>query len=181
MFLYNQSEQHSILPKKTVELNGRVNMIDEPSLDMRFKMQEKIAIKNKSTEYREALTGTWEDNVLAQVFFSTENIQIIQNALRAGVYALSANQIVIPPQNIDVLKIIMRSTYLQYAEHYPTKITEQVERLNKLVLDYSVPTVFNEAKGYLNYIKDASTLVVPLEAPIKVDRQYKQLELKPWF
>ena len=179
MFVYNQNEQ-SILPKKT-ESNGRVNIIDEPSLNIRFKMQEKIAIKNKATEYREALTGTWEDNVLAQVFFSKENMQIIQNGLRAGVYAASGNQFVIPPQNVDTLKIIMRSTYLQYAEHYPDKIREQVERLNKLVLDYSIPTVYNEAKGYLNYIKDASTLVVPLEVPAKVDRQYKQLELKEWF
>ena len=161
--------------------NGRVNIVEPPSSDIIFKMQEKIALKNRPTEYREAIGGTWENNVLAQVFFSKENIQIVQNGLRAGVYKASDEKYIIAPQNVDTLKIIMRSTYLQYAEHRTDKITEQVERLNKLVLDYAVPTVYNETVGYLKYCQDQSTLVVPLELPRHHDRQYKQLELKKWF
>lgn len=161
--------------------NGRVNIVEPPSPDIVFKMQEKIALKNQPTEYREALGGTWETNVLSQVFFSKENVQILQNGLRAGVYKASGDKYIIAPQNVDTLKIIMRSIYLQYAEHYPDKITEQVERLNKLVLNYAVPTVYNETVGYLKYCQDQSTLVVPLELPRHQDRQYKQLELKKWF
>jgi hypothetical protein len=33
----------------------------------------------------------------------------------------------------------------------------------------------------LKYLQDKSTLVVPLELPQHHDREYKQLELKPWF
>ena len=99
----------------TDRYNGRVNIAEPPSPDAVFKMQEKIALKNKSTEYREALGGDLESNVLAQVYFSEGNIQIIQNALRAGVYKASSNKFVIAPQNIDTLKIIMRSIYLQNA------------------------------------------------------------------
>ena len=161
--------------------NGRVNLVVPPSPDVMFKMQERIAVKNKATEYRDALVGTWEHNVLAQVYFSAENIQIVQNGLRAGVYKMSGNKYVIAPQNIDTLKIIMRSIYLQYAEHYENNITQQVERLNQLVLDYAVPTVYNEAVGYVNYCQDQSTLVVPLQMPKQHDREYKQLELKPWY
>ena len=160
--------------------NGRVNII-EPSSDIRFQIQEKMAVKNKATEYREALAGTWEDNVLSQVFFSAENIQIIQNGLRAGVYAASNDPYIIAPQNVDTLKVIMRSIYLQYAEHSPKDFTAQVERLNKLVLDYAIPSVYNEAVGYMKYCEDQSTLVVPLELPRQHDRSYKQLELKQWF
>jgi hypothetical protein len=94
---------------------------------------------------------------------------------------MSENKFFIAPQNVDTLKIIMRSIYLQYAEHYPTKIREQVERLNKLVLDYAIPTVYNEAVGYMKYRIDQSTLVTPLQIPQHHDRQYKQLELKNWF
>ena len=91
-------------------------------------------------------------------------------------------QINIPPQNIDNLKIIMRSMYLQYAEHREDiSVTKQVEVLNKIVLDYVVPTLYNEAMGYLKYIQDQSSLVRPLSLPVTVDRDYKQLELKPWF
>jgi hypothetical protein len=162
-------------------LNGRVNLLDPQSTDVMFKMQERIAIKNRTTEYREALSGIWENNILGDTFFSKANIQIIQNGLRAGVYTMSNNEFVIAPQNIDTLKIIMRSIYLQYAEHYPDNIREQVERLNKLVLDYAVPTVYKETIGYVKYCEDQSTLVTPLEIPRHHDRQYKQLELKPWF
>ena len=165
----------------TTKYNGRINIVEPIVPDMRMKMHEKIAVKNKTTEFREAIGGVWESNVLAQVFFSKENIQIIQNGLRAGVYEISNKQYIIAPQNIDALKMIMRSIYLQYAEHYENKITAQVERLNKLVLDYAIPSVYNEAVGYEKYLQDQSTLVVPLELPRHHDREYKQLELKKWF
>jgi hypothetical protein len=161
--------------------NGRVDIIQEPSIDEKFKMQERIHSKNKSTTYHEALCGTWEDNILSKLFFSAENIQIIQNGLRAGVYNMSQQQFVIPPQNMDNLKIIMRSTYLQYAEHYPDHITQQIERLNQIVLDYCIPFVYNECVAYLKYSQDQSSLVMPFERPLNHDRQYKQLELKPFM
>jgi len=161
--------------------NGRVDIIQEPPANIRFQMQEKIAVKNKATAYREALTGTMENNMLAQVFFSAENIQIIQNGIRAGVYRKSNGQINVPPQNIDALKIIMRSTYMQYAEHYMNNIKAQVERLNTIVLDYCIKNVHSEAIGYLKYCQDQSSLVVPFDRPVPTDREYKQLEIKPFF
>jgi hypothetical protein len=163
------------------QYNGRVNIIEQPSTNVLFQMQEKIGIRNKATEFREALNGIWETNVLSQVFFSAENIQIIQNGLRAGVYKMSNEKYVIAPQNIDTLKIIMRSIYLQYAEHYKNDITGQVERLNKLVLEYAVPSVYGEATGYVKYREDQSTLVIPLRWPQQSDREYKQLVLNPFM
>jgi hypothetical protein len=163
--------------------NGRINLMDLPKDDVRFKMYEKIAIKNKATEYREPVAGILEDNLLSKVFFSSGNVQILQNGLRAGVYAMSGNkQIVIPPQNLDHLKIIMRSYYLQYAEHRnDVSITAQVEELNKMVIDYVVPLVYKEYIGYTKYIQDQSTLVQPLARPQLVDKDYKQLEFKTFF
>ena len=93
---------------------------------------------------------------------------------------MSNGEIMIPPQNIDTLKIIMRSIYLQYAEHSQDNITAQVERLNKIVLDYAIPNVYNEAEGYIKYCRDQSTLATPMELPKQSDRAFKQLELKPW-
>jgi hypothetical protein len=49
------------------------------------------------------------------------------------------------------------------------------------VWDYVVPSVYKEAIGYLKYMKDQSTLVTPMDHPQHHDRQYKQLELKPFF
>jgi hypothetical protein len=161
--------------------NGKVSIMETPNPDIIFKMQERIATKNKATSYNEALNGTWEDNALSQAYFSSNNVQIVQNGIRAGVYKMSENKYVVAVPNIDTVKIIMRSTYLQYAEHYPNDITGQIERLNQIVLDYAVPATYNEAVGYLKYCEDQSTLVVPLERELQHDRNYKQLELKPWF
>jgi hypothetical protein len=170
-----------ILTTENIKYNGRVNILEPEDKNIRFKMFEKITVKNKATEYRESLINVWENNVLAQVFFSGENIQIIQNAIRKGVYDMSKGKYNVPNQNIDALKIIMRSTYLTYAEHHPDKITEQVERLNSLVLDYCVPFVFNETKFYMKYLEDQSTIAVPFDKSNKNDRVYKQLEPKFWF
>jgi len=163
--------------------NGQVNLIKQPDPNAFFKMQEKVAIKNKSTEYRGALSGNdWEENLLSKVFFSVENIQILQNGLRAGVYEMSGDRkLMVPPQNIDHLKIIMRSTYLQHAQHDMNAIREEVAKLNNLVLQYAVPNVYNEAMGYLKYLEDKSTLVVPLDLPKQNDRVYKQLQPVPFI
>ena len=160
--------------------NGRVNIMEEPSPETQFKMQERIAVKNKTTEYREAIAGDLESNLLSTVYFSADNIQIVQNGLRAGVYKMSGDNFIIVPQNMDTLKIIMRSIFLQYAEFDMNNITKEVSRLNKLVLDYAVPSVYNEAVGYMKYREDQSTLAVPLSLPQQSDREHKQLELKPF-
>ena len=171
-------QNNQILNQSTY--NGRVNIVESPSAEMQFKMQERIAVKNKTSEYRDALAGEIESNMLATVYFSAENIQIVQNGLRAGVYKMSGDKYIIAPQNIDTLKVIMRSIFLQYAEYDMNNIKKEVARLNKLVLDYAVPSVYNEAVGYMKYCEDQSTLVVPLELPRQSDREYKQLELKQW-
>jgi hypothetical protein len=161
--------------------NGRVNLVEPADKHARFRMQEKVHIRNTASNYYEALNGELELNVLSQVFFSAENIQIIQNGLRAGVHAMSEGRFMVPNQNLDTLKIIMRSIYLQYAQNIADRITEEVERLNTMVLDYAVPNVYGEAVAYMNYIRDQSTLVSPMQMPQKSDRVYKQLELKPYF
>ena len=168
---------HQIL--KYDQYNGRVHLLDDSDPNLRFQMAEKIAIKNKATKYRDALSGLQEESVLANLYFSEENIQIIQNGLRAGVYEMSKSKIVVPPQNVDNLKIIMRSIYLQYAKHSTTEnVTKQIEKLNDYVLDYSIKSVYNESQGYLNYMRDQSTLVMPMERPKQTDRDFKHLERK---
>lgn len=161
--------------------NGRINLLEvDPKL--RFQMSEKIATRNKATEYRDSLNGLWECNPLSDSYFSEQNVRALQEGLRKGVYEMSNGQFNIPPQNVDQLKIIMRSIYLQYATHSEQEsIYSQIERLNKLVLDYSVQFVYKETVGYLKYCQDQSTLVVPLDRPALVDRDFKPLEWKTWI
>jgi len=175
------TRQNQIITGDT-QYNGRVNLEEPENMNARFQMFEKIAIKNKATEYRDPLTGVWEDTQLSNVFFSQGNVQILQNGLRAGVHNRSGErELVIPPQNIDVLKTFMRDTFINYSTFEPTNITTQVARLNKLLLEQLIPVVYSEAIGYLKYLEDQSRLVVPIALPQQSDRVYKQLELKPYM
>jgi hypothetical protein len=106
---------------------------------------------------------------------------IIQNGIRAGVYKKSNGQYVISDQDGDTLKIIMRSVFLQHTSNQPTNIKGQVNELNKIVLDYSIPQVYSEAVGYHKYLEDASTMYTPIAPPIMSSNNDKQLVLKPWF
>jgi len=159
--------------------NGRVD-IKSPNTTELFQMYDKIPA-NQCTTFRNATEGLWTENSLSNTFFSLQNIQIIQNGIRAGVYKRSNGQYLIGPQDCDSLKIIMRSVYLQNAANQPNNISQQVAELNKMVLDYCIQQVYSEAQGYMKYIDDVSTLVVPIAHPVMPDNTDRQLFLKSWF
>jgi hypothetical protein len=166
-----------------MKYNGRVNTLElNENPNARFEMYEKIAVKNKATEYRQPLSNEFENNALSQAFFCKENVQIVQNGLRAGVYEMSGEkQLIVSPQNIDVLKTIMRHMFIQYAQFQPDNVAKQIERLNTAVWEYAVPSVYSEAISYLKYLQDSSSLVVPIDLPKQNDRCYKSLREKPWM
>jgi hypothetical protein len=75
----------------------------------------------------------------------------------------------------------MRSIFLQYAANKKNNITSQIQELNKMVLNYCIESVYGEAQGYIKYLYDASTLVVPISHPVMANNSDKELVLKPWF
>ena len=159
--------------------NGRVD-IKTPNTSTLFEMYDKIPA-NQCVTFRNPTEGLWTDTYLSQTYFSQQNIQIIQNGIRAGVYHKSNGQYTIGSQDCDSLKIVMRSVYLQHAANQPNNITQQVAELNKIVLNYCIQQVYSEAQGYMKYLDDASTLVVPIAHPIMADNTDRELEFKGWF
>ena len=160
--------------------NGRVDILG-PNVEQQFSLYDRIPVNSTNYSFRDSMAGNWYDTQLSNAFFSSKNIQILQNGIRAGVYNKSNQQYVVGEQNLDELQIIMRGLFLQYAKNQPSGITQQINDLNKLVLDYAINQVWGEAEGYMKYKRDASTLVVPLTMPILSYSNDKQLELKPWF
>lgn len=159
--------------------NGRVN-IKSPNTSALFQMYDKIPA-NQCVTYRNATEGLLDSTPLSLAFFSQQNIQILQNGIRAGVYKRSNGQYVIGPQDCDSLKIIMRSVFLQHSINNPNDISEQIVELNKIVLNYCVQQVYSEAQGYMKYVDDASTLVVPIAHPVQSSNTDRTIEFKSWF
>jgi len=161
--------------------NGRVH-ITGPTNDTPFHLAlyDKIPPK-QSTSFRDAMNGNWEDSHLSRAYFSKENVQILQNGIRAGVFQMSKGEFVIGPQECDDLQIIMRGVFLQNAQNLPDDIPGQIAKLNKVVLDYAVPQVYNDAVSYMKYKRDASSMWTPMSSPVQADHVSKTLELPRWF
>jgi hypothetical protein len=159
--------------------NGRVN-IKSPNISELFQMYDKIPVNTCAT-FRNPTEGLWDDTSLSKAYFSQENIQIIQNGIRAGVYERSNGQYIIGIQDCESLKIIMRSIFLQHSSNQPFDIPQQIYQLNKIVLNYCIQQVYSEAQGYMKYVDDVSTLVVPISNPIQACNNDRTIEFKKWF
>lgn len=159
--------------------NGRLNILEPPM--NQFSLYDKIPSSNQCETFHDAMTGNFTNSTLSQIYFSKENIEIIQNGLRAGVYEVSNHQYLIDNQNCDTLKIIMRSVFLQSSTNLPNNIREQIEALNKIVIEYCVKQIYSEAQAYINYKHDVSNMYTPIDRPTQPDYNNKTLELKHWF
>lgn len=161
----------------------RLTSNDGEPADVRFLMMEKVAVKNRASEYRCAISSSYEDSPLSTLFFSAGNVEIVQNAIRAGVYEKSKGQFVVAPQNVDEIKTVMRNAYLQNAKDLSPSngITHNISELNRPVINSCVTTVYNESVAYTKYLRDKSFLAVPLNHPLQPDRKYRQLSQPPPF
>ena len=165
---------------KIYKENGRVN-IATPDLNKLFQMYDKNPSKQCSSSLRNATEGLWENTPLSNAFFSQQNVQMLQNGIRAGVYQKSNQQYIIGTQDYDSLKIVMRSVFLQNASNMPNNITQQIQELNQMVLNYCIQQTYSEAQGYMKYLVDASTMYKPMTRPIMSNNMDKNLELRSWF
>jgi hypothetical protein len=118
-----------------------------------------------STFRKQATIGQVECNLLNQVFFSQENMDLLQDQIRYNVYIASSKKFQIGRQNDTELEIIMRSIYYQYGKNLPYNIKEQVVDLNNLVVQDCVPNILSQVQQHIHYLFDASTQPIPLSLP----------------
>lgn len=161
----------------TLQNNGRINILNH--VDDQFNFADKIPIKETSN-YNSALRGMWNDTPLSILFFSKENIELLQTSIKKGVYEKSNQQYVIGNQNEDELKIIMRSIFLQNAHNLPYDITKQIKELNTLVLKYAVKQIYEAAISYMKYKQDVSNPLIISSHPVNASNKGNTLELKPF-
>ncbi len=148
--------------------NGRVNLSEMPgaggSVDKIPGYTHQTKVENDFEH--DMLRGNWESNNLSRAFFSPENIQTVQNSIRKEVLVRSGNKgYVIDEQSVDELKIVMRGIYYQYARNLPRDIAAQVLDLNQKVIDWSAPHILSAVEHYYYYLKDISSMPVPMEMP----------------
>lgn len=165
---------------QTSQGKGRIQF-KQPDTPQLFNLYDKIPVMTNDT-FRESISNMWEQTPLSFAYFSKENIQILQNGIRAGVYEKTNRQHVIDNQNVDQLKIVMRSVFIEHAKHKKNDIPSQIKELNTIVLNYCIEQVYTELVSYLKYINDITKMHVPINRPeMTNESKCKQLEYKPWF
>jgi len=122
-----------------------------------------IIIRNDNQQT--GVKGIIEETVLSDTFFSEKNTMAIQDTIRYGVYKVT--NLVIGYQSSQELYIIMRSILLQNANFKITqeKLFDEIRKLNKLVVDYSVKEVSSNVQQYQGYIKEIEKMPTPIDRP----------------
>ena len=145
--------------------NGRVTLDSDNIKDMKMIDHSDERMNNFQVE---ALYGIQETSQLNQLFFSKKNMDNIQNMIRYNVYLKSENKFIIDKQSDIELQIIMRSMYLQHSPNLEYNYKEQLEYLNKLVVDWCVEKIIPQLEQYIGYLKEVEYMPMPIDLPVNL-------------
>lgn len=141
--------------------NGRVDTVYGQNYNIyNLFQQDQKPSKNFNDE---AIKSIHNNNDISKVFFSMDNINALQDAIRFQVFEKSCNKHIIDRQSDTELKVIMRAVYLEHAQHGVRSIIQEVKRLNSLVLEFCIPRIMQEINIYMRYKSDIGQLPIPLE------------------
>lgn len=133
---------------------------------MEFKLyKETLPVKS----YAKTAIGSGCQTPMTKAFFSSQNIDIIQHAIRYEVWKRSSERALIDRQSDDELITAMRAIYFQYAKNRPDDIPGQIKELNTIVVNEVVPGILSEATAHLLYLKDKFGGLSPLPPPVNVN------------
>lgn len=97
--------------------------------------------------------------VIKSVFFSRENLDIVQSMVRKKVYERSNHTI--SRQNDDHLLNIAMDVYSTYCKNLPYNIKEQVMEMNDIIVKHVTPYILKQIDAIYKYREE-------IESPIKV-------------
>lgn len=157
--------------------NGRVNVLYDTNYNIYDLFREE---KTKPSNFNnEALTGNHCSNKISVIIFSTQNIDVLQDAIRYQVYVKTNKKYTIDRQSDVELKVIIRGTYMEHARHGVSDVLAEIRRLNSIILDFSVNKILREIGMYMTYKQDISKLPIPMDRGGFISSKgTKTLELK---
>lgn len=104
------------------------------------------------------------DTPLNRLFFSQGNIDKLQSDIQMTVRQMvNAN---IDRQSDSDLMLVMRSYYLQYAQNNPANLQQELDELNKRVVNFCANRIAVEVEAYRFYRKDIMDFPAPIALPL---------------
>ena len=117
------------------------------------------------------LSGVLEETLLSKYFFSDDNVMNIQKIIRYEFFK-EKNDKIDYQSNITLLTI-MRGIYLKYSNSVDKTLENikiQIQKLNGMVVQYSLSKIYSNYEMYQHYLKDTSRLPLPMDIPKSVER-----------
>jgi hypothetical protein len=122
--------------------------------------------KNYRKYAEDALKGMHGQDTLSIIFFSPENIELIQKNLIRSIYNHSNGAYLISNQSEQDLIVAMRAIFLQNAIHSETiTIKEQIKQLNDIVVNKLTPNILNNVKAQMGYLQLINNPLSPIDRP----------------
>ena len=159
-----QKERTHVLDLQNLESPGRYKFTADDG---------DAKLSGSNTRY--LFKNLYGETPLTFLYFSDKNVKNIQNLIKYVVHKEIGQNI--DDQDTRELIVIMRSIFLEYSEHpvlldetmSPEKraavlklYTNEVDRLNQLVVNETVPKVISQLQQYLDYLRDCSTQPIPI-------------------
>ena len=112
---------------------------------------------------------------LEDIFFSNENIEILNKHLILSVYKKSKGKFKISKQSNESLIIVMRYVFIEYARHLPYNVDKQIVELNCKVVSEILPSVITNIRQKIDYLKHIDCPMTPIPLPINTKNENKEL------
>ena len=112
------------------------------------------------------LSGVLEETLMSKYFFSDDNINNIQKLIRYEFHK-EKNDLIDNQSNI-ILLTIMRGIFLKYSNSVDKtleKIKTQIQKLNGLVVQYSLGKIYSNYDMYKKYLSDISEMPNLMDLP----------------
>lgn len=105
------------------------------------------------------------ENILENVYFSDENIDLINKQIILSVWKKTNYEYKIKFQSKEQLLIVMRYVFSEYAKYLPYNIKQQIIDLNCITVGEIIPNIITNCKQHIDYIKDITKPRQLLETP----------------
>jgi len=181
---YNMTSTNAQYP--ATQHGGRVPNINDPATKdfaaRPYKLYSDGASIIGDDPRRDLVGHIHKETPLNAVYFSTANIDTIQQAIHDQVLAMSGGKFDIGRQSDDDLRLIMRSYYLMFSRNDPNNIAGELEELNRRVIGYASGKIFSEVDFHMFYRNDLEEFAPAIANPVNV-KVYgtRQGELKSFF
>lgn len=123
--------------------------------------------EDQQRELLNKLTNQTEcsESLLSRVFFSIENIDIINKMIVMEIYNKTNKKYLINFQDEKNLMLVMQYVWSNYGRNMDTNIKEQIRCLNKRVLNETMEDIMTFVKQQEDYLIDISTDLEPIPLP----------------